>query len=58
MLAERCGLSMDQAFITLRRYSRNNNRKLAEVALAVIDDDPDNAEPSTPHTGNSRHADI
>ena len=27
MLAERCGLSMDQAFTTLRRYARNHNRK-------------------------------
>ena len=39
-LAERRGLSMDQAFSTLRDYARSHNRKLADVALAVIDNDP------------------
>ena len=38
-LAERRGLSMDQAFSTLRDYARSHNRKLADVALAVIDND-------------------
>jgi hypothetical protein len=30
---------MDQAFITLRGYARDNRRKLTEVALALIEDD-------------------
>ncbi|MCW2942040.1 MAG: hypothetical protein JWN00_5025 [Actinomycetia bacterium] len=47
-LAERHGLSMDQAFITLRVYARNNNRKLADVALAVIDNHPNVADLSHP----------
>jgi AmiR/NasT family two-component response regulator len=50
-LAERRGLSMDQAFVTLRTFARNNNRKLADVALAVIDNHSDVAELSRPqHT--------
>ena len=36
MLAERDGVSVDAAFHVLRRYSRNHNRKLAEVAAAVV----------------------
>ncbi|MDX6433126.1 MAG: hypothetical protein QOE54_5492 [Streptosporangiaceae bacterium] len=40
ILAERRGLSTDQAFTILRDYARNNSRKLAEVALAVIDETP------------------
>jgi AmiR/NasT family two-component response regulator len=39
LLAERRDLSMDQAFITLRGYARDNGRKLTEVALALIEDD-------------------
>jgi GAF domain-containing protein len=35
VLAERLQLSVDDAFTTLRRYARVNNRKLAEVAAAV-----------------------
>jgi GAF domain-containing protein len=35
VLAERLQLSIDDAFTTLRRYARVNNRKLAEVAGAV-----------------------
>lgn len=48
MLAERRGLTMDQAFNALRAYARNSNRKLADVALAVIDDDPNIAELALP----------
>jgi transcriptional regulator with GAF, ATPase, and Fis domain len=48
MLAERRSLSMDQAFSALRAYARNSNRKLADVALAVIDDDPNVAELDLP----------
>jgi GAF domain-containing protein len=54
-LAERRGLSMDQAFTTLRDYARTNNRKLADVALAVIDNDPSVAELAHPrHTPQHR----
>jgi GAF domain-containing protein len=48
VLAERRGLSMDQAFTTLRNYARNNNRKLADIALAVIDNTPDILELAQP----------
>jgi GAF domain-containing protein len=37
MLAEREGLSMEQAFATLRSHARNNNLRLAEVARDVIE---------------------
>lgn len=37
MVAERQGLDMEQAFDVLRRYSRNNNLRLAAVAHGVID---------------------
>jgi transcriptional regulator with GAF, ATPase, and Fis domain len=36
VLAERNGIDMEAAFNALRRYARNNNRKLAEVAVAVV----------------------
>jgi GAF domain-containing protein len=36
VLAERHGLSMAQAFDALRRYSRDNNLKLTEHAMAVV----------------------
>ena len=35
LLAERHGISFDLAFAALRQYSRNNNRRLSDVALAV-----------------------
>jgi transcriptional regulator with GAF, ATPase, and Fis domain len=38
LLAERRSLSMDAAFVAMRGFARSNNRKLADVALAVIDD--------------------
>ncbi|MEV0664704.1 MULTISPECIES: GAF and ANTAR domain-containing protein [Actinomadura] len=40
MLAERHRISLDHAFTTLRAHARNTNRKLADLAQAVIDDDP------------------
>ncbi|MFG2021711.1 GAF and ANTAR domain-containing protein [Actinomadura geliboluensis] len=40
MLAERHQTSLDQAFAALRAQARNTNRKLADLAQAVIDDDP------------------
>ena len=36
VLAERDRVGMDAAFETLRRYARNHNQKLTDVALAVI----------------------
>lgn len=36
MVAERLDLEMDQAFAKLRSYSRNNNLRLADVALGVV----------------------
>ena len=36
VLAERNGVDMDAAFTSLRKYARDNNLKLAEVALAVV----------------------
>ncbi|MCW2573275.1 MAG: hypothetical protein QOF18_1980 [Frankiaceae bacterium] len=43
VLAERKSVNMDAAFDTLRSYSRNNNLKLSDVALAVVrgEIDPD-----------------
>jgi hypothetical protein len=42
---------MDQAFVALRAFARNNNRKLSDVALAVIDNHSNVAELSRPqHT--------
>lgn len=37
VLAERLGSSVDEAFGLLRDYARTNNRKLRDVAAAVID---------------------
>jgi GAF domain-containing protein len=36
MVAEREGLDMEQAFVALRRYARNHNLRLGQVAEAVI----------------------
>ena len=36
LIAERLGVDMDTAFVALRGYARNNNRKLGEVAETVI----------------------
>jgi hypothetical protein len=36
-LAERLGVSVDAAFAQLRRYARDRNRKLTEVAAAVVE---------------------
>lgn len=37
VLAERGGIEMGDAFDALRRYARNNNRRLSDVARAVVD---------------------
>jgi GAF domain-containing protein len=39
MLAVRLGLPLEQAFAVMRCYARDHNRKLAEVAQAVLDGD-------------------
>jgi GAF domain-containing protein len=36
ILAERSGLTMDDAFAALRRHARDNNLKLTDVATAVV----------------------
>jgi GAF domain-containing protein len=36
VLAERNGVDMDAAFTALRRYARNHNRKLSELAMDVV----------------------
>jgi GAF domain-containing protein len=36
VLAERNGVDMEIAFNALRRYARNNNRKLSDLALEVV----------------------
>jgi AmiR/NasT family two-component response regulator len=37
LLAERLGLSLEEAFTVLRRHARNNGRRLADVAASVLD---------------------
>ena len=39
-LAERLGLDMDTAFTALRRYARDNNLRLSDLAQEFIDSDP------------------
>jgi GAF domain-containing protein len=36
-LAERLGLDMDQAFTVLRDYARSRNRRLSDLARAIVD---------------------
>jgi GAF domain-containing protein len=36
LIAERLGVDMEGAFAALRRYARSHNRKLSDVAVAVI----------------------
>ena len=37
VISESGEMTMDEAFATLRKYSRNNNLSLTKVATAVID---------------------
>jgi AmiR/NasT family two-component response regulator len=37
VLAERGGIDMGAAFNALRRYARGHNRRLADVARAVVE---------------------
>jgi transcriptional regulator with GAF, ATPase, and Fis domain len=37
MLAQRAGLTLDQAFQLMRGYARSNNRRLSDVAAHIID---------------------
>jgi GAF domain-containing protein len=48
VLAERNSVDMDAAFTSLRRYARNHNRKLSELAMDVVrgDIDPSAVETS------------
>jgi GAF domain-containing protein len=39
-VAERLGLDMDTAFTTLRRYARDHNLRLSDLAQTFIDSDP------------------
>lgn len=45
VLAERHALSMDAAFETLRRHSRNHNQKLTEVAASIVRGESDPVPP-------------
>ena len=38
VIAERLGISVDEAFTALRSHARNGNRKLTEVAAAAVSD--------------------
>jgi hypothetical protein len=46
-LAERLGLTMDDAFAALRAQARNNNERITEVARQVIDGNPRYLRPAT-----------
>lgn len=48
VLAERLGSSVDQAFDTLRKYARSHNRRLIDLAAAVVDNDPTAGDLVTP----------
>jgi AmiR/NasT family two-component response regulator len=37
VISERAGVDLAEAFSRLRRYARNNNRRLTDVAAAAID---------------------
>ena len=39
ILAERAGLTMGEAYQALRWYARNHNRRLREVAAAIVSSD-------------------
>lgn len=49
VLAERNGVDMDAAFTALRRFARNHNRKLSELAMDVVRGEVD---PTTVQTGH------
>jgi GAF domain-containing protein len=48
-LAERFGLDMDTAFTTLRRYARDHNLRLSDLAQTFIDSDPPEFPGLTPY---------
>lgn len=50
-IAHKLGLSMDTAFDQLRRYARNNNRRLAELAHDVATRELDPLAIVSPNTG-------
>jgi GAF domain-containing protein len=37
-VAQACGISVDDAFINIRRYARRNNQRLTDVAQALVTD--------------------
>ena len=37
MVAQRAGLSLDQAFQLMRAYARSNNRRLSDIAARILD---------------------
>jgi GAF domain-containing protein len=47
VLAERAQIDMTEAFVVMREFARSGNRKLVDVAAAVIDNHPDVAELTT-----------
>jgi transcriptional regulator with GAF, ATPase, and Fis domain len=51
VLAERGKLDMDQAFNRLRRYARNTNTRLTDLACGIVDGTYDVAAVLTPHPG-------
>lgn len=44
LLSERRQISVDEAFSELRRFSRSRNRKMSEIARAVVERSPDVAD--------------
>ena len=55
ILAERLGVDMDQAFTTLRGHARAHNRKLSELARAVVEGTEDLSTltgHASPHTAD------
>ena len=53
VISERAHVDLAEAFERLRRYARNNNRRLTEVAQATIDGHLDLTARAAPHSGRS-----
>ncbi|HEY8454045.1 MAG TPA: GAF and ANTAR domain-containing protein [Actinopolymorphaceae bacterium] len=53
-LAVRRNLSIDQAFAEMRAFARSNNRRLTDVAAAIVEDLPSVAAIAHPHHGGPR----
>ena len=50
-LAQRLGISVDQAFAALRSHARSTNSKITEVAVAVVSDRLPISAPASPQAG-------